>query len=893
MCGPGSKLLKSRLNAAWYALRRGKRGNNTMTMRFLLSIACLSLACLGTQINPQTYHNPVQPTNCADPAVVRGLDGYYYLYVTTTPIGSDRTPHLLPIYRSTDMVNWKYAGDALKTPPDWGTNKFMWAPDVHYINGRYHMYYTMNGAKELPAYGTPGSTNASTVSAIGLAVADTPLGPFEFAGPSAGGNYTDGPVVPPRAGSPCSNTSDPACYNWVFDSFVYQDASGQRRIYDGSFSGGNVLALLSNDGMSIEKGSNVQFGHTWRYEASFVVPHTGPDGLQYYYMLSSQSDCCSGSQSPYSVVASRSTNPGGPFIDQNGLFMQLYFGTPRTNLSKANLGGEGGGYSVIKQNGNGFVGVGGQATIKDLAGQDWLCYHGVVESGPTFFGGLDRQFFIDPLFWTEDGWPMANNDTNPSVTNIAPITVPLLGDNFNTNSTGAPNWATSADVKWSHLSGNWSTMTEAANVFVRQTSMTSMGLMKSQGQVSTNGSGFHFELDARAVSRAGSFGAAVTTGGLNRSLIALMVDVATNNLSIALYDNMLKLSGSTSYILLNSLINVTEWHRLIMEYDINGTIIGSFENEDQQPLTRLTYEIAGIQPDTMFGIALITNNSVADFDNVALATLANTTATPQSPTKFPTFDSASSDEFGGKMGSQWHWLREDAALHGFSPKGALSLTSNGCFDESARLNLNATSPPDLPITKNILLQSAPTGDFMIETSMHFNPQSANLVAGMMVYSDDDHNVWVAIGWNGVLTMIESLRNTLIGLTPPATACPMKTPMSGAQVAIHNYTATQCPAQSDHSSQEYPVNFNKFQPNGQAGADINPSNITAYLRIYKDGSVFTPWYSHDNMTWDRADAWTLNVSSSQFPFQIGLFAQNNQFVNKMGANAWFDYLHVYH
>ncbi len=61
---------------------------------------------------------------------------------------------------------------------------------------------------------------------------------------------------------------------------------------------------------------------------------------------------------------------------------------------------------------------------------------------------------------------------------------------------------------------------------------------------------------------------------------------------------------------------------------------------------------------------------------------------------------------------------------------------------------------------------------------------------------------------------------------------------------------------------------------------------------RDGNVCTPWYSLDDKSWYRENAWTLASTGRDFPLRIGLFAQDNQNITDPGADAWFDYVHVY-
>ncbi len=101
-----------------------------------------------------TYVNPVLSNNAilADPGVIRH-QGTYYLYPT-----GDRTSY--DVYTSQDLVTWTQ-GPEVFVPG--GNNVF--APDVFRdpVDGRFYLYY-------------------SAGFQLGVAVADTPLGPFEDLG---------------------------------------------------------------------------------------------------------------------------------------------------------------------------------------------------------------------------------------------------------------------------------------------------------------------------------------------------------------------------------------------------------------------------------------------------------------------------------------------------------------------------------------------------------------------------------------------------------------------------------------------------------------------------------------------------------------------------------------
>src|SRR5918998_1992975 len=88
------------------------------------------------------YDNPVSASfadTFADPVIVTGDDGYYYGYGTTDPLREgERTPHRIPMARSTDLVNWSYVGDAFTGVPAYARpTAALWAPDVRKIDGRW------------------------------------------------------------------------------------------------------------------------------------------------------------------------------------------------------------------------------------------------------------------------------------------------------------------------------------------------------------------------------------------------------------------------------------------------------------------------------------------------------------------------------------------------------------------------------------------------------------------------------------------------------------------------------------------------------------------------------------------------------------------------------------
>src|SRR5215216_1692630 len=113
----------------------------------LQSLAGKETSTQTTYTNPLTIQIPNDGLveSCADPTIIYSeQDSYWYMYCTTDPLNDeDKTGdsfnfHLIPILRSSDLVNWTYMGDAFTSRPDWlDPTSGMWAPEITYFNGQY------------------------------------------------------------------------------------------------------------------------------------------------------------------------------------------------------------------------------------------------------------------------------------------------------------------------------------------------------------------------------------------------------------------------------------------------------------------------------------------------------------------------------------------------------------------------------------------------------------------------------------------------------------------------------------------------------------------------------------------------------------------------------------
>lgn len=314
-----------------------------------------------------SYTNPVSKDfadTFADPAVIKGKDGYWYAYGTTDPLREGEEDFRnIPISRSSNLTDWEYFGDAFNNAnrPEWAAEEAgLWAPDIRYVDGEYLLYYVVTDTTE----------NEAEDSAIGVATAPTPAGPWKDSGE---------PVIGPRK-------NENGGFKWTYDPSLFTDTDGTHYLYYGSYNGGVFVTELSEDGER-PAGEPTRVAIDNRYEGAYVVKRSG-----YYYLFASSANCCAGPTTGYSVYVGRSESPRGPFLDKQGVSM---------NTSRV------GGTPVVAPNGNKWVGTGHNSVVTDLSGQDWLAYHAIDRADPYLnepYGINERPMLLDRLDWV-DGWP--------------------------------------------------------------------------------------------------------------------------------------------------------------------------------------------------------------------------------------------------------------------------------------------------------------------------------------------------------------------------------------------------------------------------------------------------------------------------------------------------------
>lgn len=376
----------------------------------LISTGPPAVASRGTK-GATSFTNPVSrgfADTFADPSTIRGKDGAWYAFGTSDPLREgEGTPHRIPIARSADLVNWRYAGDAFtdSTMPSWaGPGALLWAPDIRYVDGQYRMYYVVTQTTV---------TSEPNDNAIGMATAPTPTGPWTDSG---------APVVQPRRGP----GGAPGNFLWTFDPAAVTDTDGSQWLFYGSYYGGVFVTRLSDDGRRTQ-GAPTMVAVDNKFEGAYVVRRDG-----YWYLFASTANCCAGPTTGYSVQVGRARDLRGPYVDRDG-----------NRLTASRTGGT----PVLTQNGNRWVGAGHNAVVTDVAGQDWMAYHAIDRADPYLDGtdGINqRPMLLDRLDWVA-GWPTVRAGAGPS---DAPQSGPVTGE-VTTFEDGIPqSW--SAVGRWSN-----------------------------------------------------------------------------------------------------------------------------------------------------------------------------------------------------------------------------------------------------------------------------------------------------------------------------------------------------------------------------------------------------------------------------------------------------------
>lgn len=326
--------------------------------------AARASAQAGGQVGAQAAASSTPYLFVHDPSMARE-DGTYYLFSTGDPAGTIGNGNI-QIRTSPDLRTWNYTGTVFAQKPAWITSALgnipnLWAPDISYFGGLWHLYYA-------------GSSFGSNNSVIGLATTPT-LDPH-----SPRYHWTDDGLVFRSTTADDFNAIDPS---------LVSGSSGTKWLVFGSFwSGIKLLQLDPATGKPASASPSI----------SSLAQQPAPDALEgagitfhngYYYLFASIGFCCRGIGSSYNIIAGRSTSITGPYLDPQGTSMMNAGGM---EVEGADQGMIGPGSSSIYQNGS----------------RSYLVYHYY-----DAFASGDPWVQVRPIAWTSDGWPVTGQALVP------------------------------------------------------------------------------------------------------------------------------------------------------------------------------------------------------------------------------------------------------------------------------------------------------------------------------------------------------------------------------------------------------------------------------------------------------------------------------------------------
>ena len=170
------------------------------------------------------------------------------------------------------------------------------------------------------------------------------------------------------------------------------------------------------------------------------------------------------------------------------------------------------------------------------------------------------------------------------------------------------------------------------------------------------------------------------------------------------------------------------------------------------------------------------------------------------------------DDFKGSLAAGWSWLREDPTHWNLTDSpGSLRITLQDGFIA-------------LSSVKNVLVRNAPSGNFEIATFVRWTPASNFQLAGLVVYQDESNYLQFGRSF-----------------------CDRAGTCVGNGVYFDNVVAGE--------------------GTGSGYGTTTASQSQAYLRLRREGSTYTAYYSEDGANWTVIGQHTNSLA----PSRIGLIA----------------------
>ncbi len=327
-----------------------------------------------------TYTNPLDVA-FGDPYVLNDGNGMFYMYGT-----GGGAEDGFGTYSSADLIDWKYEGQVYRgnTEKSWAKTNF-WAPEVYKKEGKYFMFFSadwkVNPTDELENF------------KIGVAVSDSPKGPFE--------EISNKPLFDP--GYP------------IIDANVFQDSDGKYYLY---YSRACYKHPVESEiaAWAKEKGWFDEVEESWVYGVELKSDFSGVVGEPVLLLQPPKTMDDKNAEWESRSVTSKEVNrrwtEGSYTFEHNGTYYMMYsanyFGGKNYAVGYATAKSPLGPYTkaannpILQKNteSGGEVTGTGHNSLVFLKNPDriYCVYHGRTKAS-----GDQRVVFIDKLQITKDG----------------------------------------------------------------------------------------------------------------------------------------------------------------------------------------------------------------------------------------------------------------------------------------------------------------------------------------------------------------------------------------------------------------------------------------------------------------------------------------------------------
>ncbi|RAI95084.1 glycoside hydrolase family 43 protein [Algoriphagus yeomjeoni] len=231
--------------------------------------SCLAFACAApkeTKVEeeaPKLSGNPIFEGWYADPeGIVFGDE--YWVYPTFSAGYTDQLH--FDAFSSKDLVTWEKHANILDTAAIKWARQAMWAPAAIEKDGKYYLFFSANDIQRPSRQGWDPNNDINHFGGLGVAVADSPGGPFK--------DHLGKPLL-----SEFYNDAQP------IDQFVFKDTDGTYYMLYGGWSHCNI-GKLNADFTGFEPWEDGELFHEITPEGYVEGPFVFIREGKYYFMWS-------------------------------------------------------------------------------------------------------------------------------------------------------------------------------------------------------------------------------------------------------------------------------------------------------------------------------------------------------------------------------------------------------------------------------------------------------------------------------------------------------------------------------------------------------------------------------------------------------------------------------